>query len=73
MTENHVRYYTTGVAILPVHFPEDRTVCQWCPFVRCDESLKRCRCLLTLEYLPYPFTSRGDQCPVTFSDKEEST
>ena len=67
-----VSYYTTGTATIPVPFPEDMTVCQWCPFVRNEDSLKRHRCLLTDEYLPFPFTSRGNMCPVEFNQKGET-
>lgn len=66
---NAVLYYTTGTATVPVHFPENRTVCQWCPFVRTEDSLKRHRCQLTGEYLVYPFTSRGNECPVIFEEE----
>lgn len=72
VTEHGVRYYTTGTATIAVHFPEDMTFCQWCPYVRNEDSLKRHKCLLTGEYLPYPFTSRGNECPVIFP-KEEKT
>lgn len=65
-----VSYYTKGTATLPVFFPEDKTTCQWCPYVRTEDSLKRCRCLLTGEYLPYPFTSRGNECPVVFEEEQ---
>lgn len=67
-----VTYYTWGVATLPVPFQEGMTRCQWCPYVRNEDSLKRHRCLLTGEYLPFPFTSRGNQCPVIFTNEEEN-
>lgn len=66
-----VAFYTWGTAEFRVPFPEDKTVCQWCPFVRTEDSLKRHKCQLTGEYLPYPFTSRGDLCPVRFEEEEE--
>lgn len=67
--EGGVSYYTWGTVVVQVPFPEDMTCCQWCPYVRNEDSLKRHRCLLTGEYLPFPFTSRGNQCPVTFEEK----
>lgn len=70
MKREGVSYYTHGTATLPVFFPEDKTVCQWCPYVRTEDSLKRHRCLLTGEYLVYPFTSRGNECPVVFEEDE---
>lgn len=66
-----VDFYTIGKATLDVPFPEDLTICQWCPFVRNEDSLKRWKCLLTGEHLVYPFTSRGNQCPVRFEKEEE--
>ena len=66
-----VSFYTWGTAELSVPFPEDKTVCQWCPYVRNEDSLKRHRCLLTGEYLPYPFTSRGNECPIKFQESGE--
>ena len=66
-----VSWYTTGVATIRVPFPEDMTVCQWCPYVRNEDSLKRHRCLLTGEYLPFPFTSRGNECPIYFERNDD--
>lgn len=60
----HVDYYTKGTAVVRVCFPENRVVCQWCPFCRNEDSLRRWKCLLTGEYLVYPFTSRGEGCPI---------
>ena len=65
-------YYTTGVATVVVNFPEDRVVCQWCPYCRNEDSLRRWKCLLTGEYLVYPFQGRGNECPVEFPGGEES-
>lgn len=64
-----VSYYTWGHVSMDVPFPEDMTRCQWCPFVRNEDSLKRWRCLLTGEYLVFPFSSRGNQCPVVFEEE----
>jgi len=66
-----VSYYTTGHATVVVPFPENMTFCQWCKYVRNEDSLKRHRCLLTDEYLPFPFTSRGNECPIIFDKKGE--
>ena len=67
-----VTYYTWGTATLRVPFPEDMTRCQWCPYVRNEDSLKRHRCLLTGEYLPFPFTSRGNECPIILDEGDEN-
>ena len=66
-----VSYYTWGHLEIDVPFPEDMTQCQWCPFVRNEDSLKRWRCLITGEYLPFPFVSRGNQCPIIFDTEED--
>lgn len=66
-----VSFYKTGLATIAVHFPNGDTVCRWCPYVRYDESLLRHRCVFTGEYLLFPMDARGNQCPVSFDDKEE--
>lgn len=65
---NGVSYYTLAHGAVAVYFPEDKTTCQWCPYVRNEDSLKRHKCLLTGEYLPYPFTARGNECPLTIEE-----
>ena len=69
--EDGVRFYTWGNASLAVPFPNDLTFCQWCPYVRNEDSLKRHKCMLTGEYLPFPFTNRGNECPITFTEEEQ--
>ena len=64
-----VDHYTVGKATVKVYFPEDKTVCQWCPFCRNEDSLKRWKCLITGEYLVYPFVSVGNQCPIILEEK----
>ena len=71
MKHQGVSFYTWGTAHIAVPFPEDLTQCQWCPYVRNEDSLKRHKCLLTGEYLPFPFTSRGNQCPITFEEEKK--
>jgi len=68
MAKNCVTYYTDGTATVTVHFPEDRTVCQYCPYCRNEDSLKRWKCLLTDEYVLYPFVSVGNKCPIIFEE-----
>ena len=71
MKGNGVGYYTWGIARISIPFPEDMTQCQWCPFCRNEDSLKRHKCLLTQEFLPYPFTGRGNECPITFEEEDK--
>lgn len=70
-TSRGVTYYTTGTLNMPVSFPEDKLVCQWCLFCRGEDSLKRCKCICTGELLPYPLTSRGNMCPIEFGENKE--
>lgn len=70
MAANGVDYYTKGYGTVCVFFPEDRVTCQWCKYVRNEDSLKRHRCLLTGEYLVYPFTGRGTECPLIIEEGE---
>lgn len=65
--ETCVSYYATGTATVKVHFPNGMTVCQWCPYIQYREGLKRHQCMLTGEFLPYPFDGRGNDCPVEFN------
>lgn len=62
--ENGVKFYTKAKGTISVSFPEDRTICQWCPYCRNEDSLRRWKCLLTGEYLVYPFQSVGNDCPL---------
>ena len=68
--ETCVRFYTTGTATVAVHFPNGLTVCQWCPYLQYREGLKRHQCALTGEYLPYPFDSRGNECPILLKEED---
>lgn len=63
-----VDYYTRCSAVVTVHFPEDKVRCQWCPFCRNEDSLKRWKCLITGEYIVYPFSGVGNQCPLIPED-----
>lgn len=70
--ETCVRFYTTGTATIPVHFPNGMTICQWCPYLRWHDGLRRHQCALTNEFLPYPFDCRGNECPVIFSKEDDN-
>lgn len=69
---NGVSYYTKAYGTVCVYFPENRVTCQWCLYVRNEDSLKRHRCLLTGEYLVYPFTERGNECSLVIEEGEEN-
>jgi len=69
--EDSVTFYTSGKAVIDVHFPNGMTVCRWCAHARYADGLRRSFCGLTGETLPYPDTSRGIICPVTFDNEEK--
>lgn len=71
--EQGVSWYAHGRMEIDVYFPEGNTTCQWCPFCRNEDSLKRWKCLITGEYLMYPFTSRGNKCPLKLEEEEGKT
>lgn len=66
-----VSYYTKAKGTVEVNFPENRVVCQWCPYCRNEDSLKRWKCLLTGEYLVYPFISLGNECPLEVKEEND--
>lgn len=65
-----VSYYTSGTAVLRVHFPEDKICCYWCPFRDFDYGTKQYQCKLTNELLVYPMTNVGSDCPVVLDETE---
>ncbi|WP_099206197.1 hypothetical protein [Scatolibacter rhodanostii] len=67
--ERGIKYYTKAEGSIKVNFPEDKTVCQYCPYARNEDSLKRWKCLLTGELLLYPFLSIGNECPLKLIDE----
>lgn len=67
-TDNGVRFYTPAKLEYEFGFPNDNCVCQWCPFCYPEATLQRHRCRVTGEYLVYPFTERGQKCPVKVTD-----
>lgn len=69
--ENGVLYYTKAKGEITVNFPEDKTICQWCPYCRNEDSLKRWKCLITGEYLLHPFHSIGNKCPLKLVEGDE--
>ena len=70
--ENGVKFYTKAIVEIIVNFPENRTVCQWCPYCRNEDSLRRWKCLITGEYIVYPFDCIGDKCPLTLIKEERN-
>ena len=72
--KNGVESYVTGTVEVPVHFPEGKVACCWCPlFCRFEENFKRYSCRLTHEWIPDPFHMIGGQCPLKFKEDENAT
>ena len=63
-----VTYYTRARLAYEFGFPNGMTVCQWCPFCYAETALERYRCRITGEYLPFPFTGRGQRCPAVIEE-----
>ncbi len=72
MFERGVSYYTKAVGMVQVSFPEDKTLCQFCPYCRDEIGLKRAKCLLTGEILAHPFVGVGGRCPLEIIETEEN-
>ena len=70
MKGDGVKFYATGFATVPVHFPEARTVCAQCPYITRRYGV-RYECLLSGEHLLYPEDCRGNECPVVFPEFEK--
>lgn len=65
-----VSYYTSGVAHVDVHFPENKVCCANCiPFCRFEEAFHRYSCRATGEQLLHPFQQIGHMCPIQFKEE----
>lgn len=66
-----VGYYTSGVAHVDVHFPENKVCCANCvPFCRYEEAFRRYSCRATGEQILTPFATIGQRCPIEFIKQE---
>lgn len=65
-----VRYYTRARLVHEFGFPENATVCRFCPFCY-TTSLDAARCRITGEFVLRPATERGLKCPVEINGEEE--
>lgn len=64
-----ISYYTSGTAIVPVHFPEDKVCCANCiVFCRYEDAFKRYSCRATGEHIVYPFDTIGQLCPIQWKE-----
>lgn len=66
--KNGVLWFTKGTANIQVNFPEDKVACQYCPFCRSENDLKRFWCRLTNTMIYNPFIPElPENCPVEFT------
>lgn len=63
--ENGVTYFTRGVALIAVNFPEEEVKCQYCQFCRSESDLERFWCRLTNHMIFNPMAAGlPEWCPV---------
>lgn len=69
--DDGVRYYTKAKIVYEFGFPQDYTVCVYCPFCY-KGSTERFRCGITGEYLPFAQTERGQRCPAEIIQEDRT-
>lgn len=71
--DNGVKYYTIGVAHVPVHFPENEVKCKYCAFCRAETELSRywCRLVNRMVYSPN-MPGLPEFCPIELNETKES-
>lgn len=69
-SDGGVKFYTHGIATIPVHFANGIETCFNCEFCYRD-SVGRDKCHLTREILQYSHTERGQDCPIAMIREEE--
>ena len=63
-----VTRYETGMANVPVHFPNGDVCCRWCPmFLRFEEPFERYSCRLTGDWIA-DIGARQEWCPLKFEE-----
>jgi hypothetical protein len=65
-----ILWYTTAIAHIAVHFPEDDVKCKWCPHLRADEANGRHFCRLTGSIV-YSKEIIAEDCPLEFEEKKD--
>ena len=61
-----VLWFTSGIAKVPIHFPEAEIKCQYCPFCRSESELQRYWCRLTNDMIYNPSAGILESCPIEF-------
>lgn len=70
MFERGVKFYTKGIAVVEIHFPESEVKCTWCRFCRKDD-MGRHWCRLTNEMIYNPAAGLGEECPIVFKENDD--
>lgn len=63
-----VRFYTKAVITYEFGFPENATVCKFCPFCY-TTPMDAARCRITGEFVLRPATERGLSCPAEIKEE----
>lgn len=75
--KNGVKWFLKGVIHKEVFFPEGKIKCQYCPFCRSENDLKRFWCRINNQMIYDPFVNGlPEGCPIELTgeiigDKEE--
>lgn len=71
MIKSGVDWYTKGLAVVEVSFPEDDVRCRNCRFCRPEKEAGRFWCRLTNEII-YNIDAMDGRCPIQFLEEEKS-
>lgn len=67
-----VKWYTSGIAHVSVHFPEDAVCCKYCSFCRAESELGRYWCRLLNSMVYAPNSGVLENCPIVLGENKES-
>lgn len=68
-----VGFYTEGLAVFKVYYPENLADCRHCNFCRYNKDFNTFKCILTEEYLPKDnLDFMGKRCPIIFKESDNA-
>lgn len=70
MIKNGVDWYTSGVALVEVNFPENDVRCRHCKFCRPEKEAGRFWCRLINEII-YDIDTIDGRCPIQFYEQDK--
>lgn len=62
--------YVSAQYTMTVNFPEDKVICDFCPFCKAENAGTRFRCMETGEILFYHNVDYGQRCPLPLPKKK---